>query len=260
MGSFKLEKSRRNSSIFKYNPLPNALSIPYQFPELPRESINVKEMEDVLDVFLDFLGDKPIEQYQNIVANIKTREWDLIIVQVKSIFCLDFQEGRSCIAILNEVNATMHQMASKNAQVIDNKYQPHKGEIVKFFYDPNKGSEAIYRGVRMLQEVIGITNIATLVHVKAFAQILLRICNCPLCIVFLYHSKKFDIFKELYQELIREELLALKPEDLPTIIKGQHAWNKIADCYTFNLSPVMKTYIEVEYQRRLSAKYFSEIL
>jgi len=97
--------------------------------------------------------------------------------------------------------------------------------------------------------VIGITNIATPVHVEAFAQMLFRIRDCPLCMVSLYHSKKFDIFKEPCQELIRAELSALRPGDLPTIIKGQHAWDKIADCYPFNLSPVVETYIEVEYQR-----------
>src|SRR6185369_1016925 len=137
--------------------------------------------------------DFKVGQYQNIVADLKTCEWDLIIVQVESILRLDFQEGRSCIAILDEANATMHQMASgvharesanamrdllnvathvvamdafandstlaflksylgENVRVIDNKYQPRKGEIVKFLYDPDKGSEAIRRGFRMLQE------------------------------------------------------------------------------------------------------------
>ncbi|CAG8855449.1 23350_t:CDS:1, partial [Gigaspora margarita] len=108
--------------------------------------------------------------------------------------------------------------------------------------------------------VIGITNIATPVHVEAFAQMLFRIRDCPLRIVSLYHNKKFDIFKEPCRELIRAELSALRPGDLPTIIKGQRVWDKIADCYALNLSPAVETYIEVEYQRRLSAKYFPEIL
>src|SRR6185369_9785806 len=233
--------------------LPKAVLIPHQFPELPGESINVKEMEDALDAFPDFLSEEPsttlirstvgtgktktlrkilaslaqsgvnlpctiwvsycktlsneseaklkelekfdfkVGQYQNIVADLMTREWDLIIVQVESILRLDFQGGRSCIAILDEANATMRQMASgvharesfnamrdllnvathvvamdafandstlaflksyrgENVRVIDNKYQPRKGEIVKFLYDPDKGSEAIRRGFRMLQE------------------------------------------------------------------------------------------------------------
>ncbi|CAJ0846472.1 10338_t:CDS:1, partial [Entrophospora sp. SA101] len=40
----------------------------------------------------------------------------------------------------------------ENVRVIDNKYQPHGGEIVKLLYDPDKGSEAIHRGLKMLQE------------------------------------------------------------------------------------------------------------
>ncbi|CAJ0873573.1 5298_t:CDS:1 [Entrophospora sp. SA101] len=239
--------------------------------------------------------------------------------------------------------AFLKSYRGENVRVIDNKYQPRKGEIVKFLYDPDKGSEAIRRGFRMLQEgkhvafvmtsckkaralanqasklqkpdgsfilsrvyfgqmdgkqrqddfanidatwsaldcviytstveagisfeisgyfdaVIGITNIATPVHVEAFAQMLFRIRDCPLRMISLYHSKKFDIFKEPCRELIRAELSALRPGDLPTIIKGQRAWDKIADCYALNLSPAVETYIEVEYQRRLSAKYFPEIL
>ncbi len=231
----------------------------------------------------------------------------------------------------------------ENVRVIDNKYQPRKGEIVKFLYDPDKGSEAIRRGLRMLQEgkhvafvmtsckkaralanqasklqkpdgsfilsqvyfgqmdrkqrqdnftnidaiwnsldcviytstveagisfeisdyfdaIIGITNIATPVHIEAFAQMLFRIHDYPLRMVSLYHSKKFDIFKEPCRELIRAKLSALRLGDLLTIIKGQRVWDKIADCYALNLSSAVKTYIEVEYQRRLSAKYFSEIL
>nr|CAG8474103.1 12931_t:CDS:2 [Entrophospora candida] len=207
--------------------------------------------------------------------------------------------------------AFLKSYRGENVRVIDNKYQPRKGEIVKFLYDPDKGSEGIRRGFRMLQEgkhvafvmtsckkaraladqmsklqkpdgsfilsrvyfgqmdgkqrqddfanidatwsaldcviytstveagisfeisgyfdtVIGITNIATPVHVEAFAQMLFRI--------------------------------SLRPGDLPTIIKGQRAWDKITDCYALNLSPAVETYIEVEYQRRLSAKYFPEIL
>ncbi|CAG8603583.1 2791_t:CDS:2, partial [Diversispora eburnea] len=324
--------------------LPKAILTPHSFPELSGESINVKEMEDALDAFPNFLSedneseaklkelekfDFKIRQYQNIVANLKTR--------------------RSCIAILDEVNATMCQMTSgvhaqessntmryllnvathivamdafandstlaflksyrgENVRVIDNKYQPRKGEIIKLLYDPDKGSEAIRRGFRMLQEVyfgqmdgkqrqddfanidatwstldcvvytstveagisfeisdyfdavIGITNIATSVHVEAFAQILFRICDYLFHMVSFYHNKKFDIFKEPYQELIRAELSVLKPENLLTAIKGLREWDKISDCYVLNLSSAVETYIEVEYQKCLLAKYFSEIL
>ncbi|CAG8558620.1 5622_t:CDS:2, partial [Diversispora eburnea] len=215
--------------------------------------------------------------------------------------------GYSCIAILDEANVIMCQMG-ENVQVIDNKYQPYRGEIVKLFYDPDKSSEVIRKGFRILQEiyfdqmdgkqcqddfanidvtrssldcviytstmeagisfeiseyfdvVIGITNIATPVHIEAFAQMLFRICNCSLRIVSLYHSKKFDIFKDPCQKLIRAELSTLRLEDLPTAIKGQREWDKIVDCYVLNLSLVVETYIEVKYQIRLLVKYFPEIL
>ncbi|CAG8533047.1 6149_t:CDS:2, partial [Cetraspora pellucida] len=137
------------------------------------KNINIKEIEDALDAFSDFLSEEPsttlicstvdtgktktlrkiltslaqssanlpctiwisyhktlsneskaklkelekfdfkVRQYQNIVADLKTCKWDLIIVQVKSILHLDFQEGCSCIAILNKANTTICQMASE---------------------------------------------------------------------------------------------------------------------------------------------------
>ncbi|CAG8461069.1 7323_t:CDS:2 [Cetraspora pellucida] len=52
----------------------------------------------------------------------------------------------------------------------------------------------------------------------------------------------------------------LKPNDLLTAIKSQHKYNKITDCYALNLSLVVEIYIEVEYQKHLSAKYFFKIL
>ncbi|CAG8509003.1 1017_t:CDS:2, partial [Cetraspora pellucida] len=263
-----------------------------------------------------------VGQYQNIVADLKMHEWDLIIVQIESILRLGFQEGRSCIAILDEANATMCQMASgvyarESANAMHDllNVATHVVAMDAFANDSTlaflkfyRGSEGIRKGFKMLQEVyfgqmdgkqrqddfanidaiwsaldcviytstveagiffeisgyfdavIGITNIVTPVHVEAFAQMLFRIRDCPLHIVSFYHSKKFDIFKEPCQELIWAELSALRPGDLPTIIKGQCAWDKIADCYALNLFPAVETYIEVEYQKCLSAKYFSEIL
>ncbi|RHZ45577.1 hypothetical protein Glove_669g24 [Diversispora epigaea] len=314
-------KSKEKSKWRLIERLPKAVFTPHQFSELPEESINVKEMEDVLDAFPDFLSKEPS------ITLIRS-------TVVKSILRLDFQGSHFCIAILDEVNAIMRQMASgvhvrkssnamrdllnvtthvvamdafandstlaflksyrdENVQVIDNKYQPRRGEIVKLLYDPDKDSEAIRKGFRMFQEnkhvafvmtpckkarvlanqtsklqkpdgsfilsqvyfgqidgkqhqddftnidatwssldcviytstveagisfeisgyfdaVINITNIATLVHVEAFAQMLFRICDCLLHIVSLYYNKKFDIFKEPCQKLIQAELLALR--------------------------------------------------
>jgi len=237
----------------------------------------------------------------------------------------------------------LRQYRGGDIRIFDNEYKPRKGETVKILYDPDKGSEAIRRGLKMLQEgkrvafsmtsckkaralenqasklqkpdgshvlsrvyfgqmdgkqrqddfadinatwsglycviytstveagisfeisnhfdaVIGISNINTGVHAEAFAQMFYRVRDCPYRIISLYNSKKTGIFKEPNRDLIRAELSALRPGDLPTAIKGHREWNKINDCYTLDSSPAVETYIEVEYQRRLSAKYFPEIL
>ena len=109
--------------------------------------------------------------------------------------------------------------------------------------------------------IIGISNIKTGVHVEAFAQMLYRIRDCSQCIISLYNSKKsFKVFQEPNRNLIRAGLSALRPIDLPTAVKGHQEWDKIADCYALDASSAVETYIEAEYQRRLSAKYFPEIL
>ncbi|CAG8494139.1 8962_t:CDS:10, partial [Scutellospora calospora] len=254
-----------------YERLLKALSTPHQFPELLRESINVKEMEDALDAFSDFLSEEPsttlicsaigtgktktlrkilaslaqtklkelekfdfrVEQYQNIVADLKTHVWDLIIVQVESILHLGFQRDCSCIAILDEANTTMRQMASsegiyrgfKILQENGKQYQDNFANIDAtwsalncIIYTSTIEASICFEISSYFDTVIGITNIATSVYVEAFAQILFRICDYSLHI------------------------------------------DKIADYYALNLSPAVETYIEVEYQRCLLAKYFSEIL
>ncbi|CAG8827502.1 29094_t:CDS:2, partial [Gigaspora margarita] len=350
--------TRALASIRLDERIPKAVSTPHQFSELPGESINVKEIEDGLDAFLDFLSEEPsttlirstvgtgkikilrkilaslaqsganlpctiwvsycktlsneseaklkelekfdfkVGQYQNIVADLKTREWDLIIVQVESILRLDFQGGCSCIAILDKANTTMRQMASRvHARESSNSMRDllniathvvamDVGEIVKLLYDPDKGSEAICRGLRMLQEgkhVVFVMTSCKKARALADQASKLQKPDGSFILLQVYFgqmdgkqrqddfanidatwsaldSKKFDIFKKPCRELIRAELSALRPGDLPTVIKGQCEWDKIADCYALNLSPAVETYIEVEYQRRLSAKYFPEIL
>ena len=109
--------------------------------------------------------------------------------------------------------------------------------------------------------IIGISNIKTGVHVEAFTQMLYRIRDCPQHIISLYNSKKsFEIFQEPNRNLIRAGLSALRPIDLLTAVKGHREWDKIADCYALDASSAVEIYIEAEYQRRLSAKYFPEIL
>ncbi|RHZ80477.1 hypothetical protein Glove_135g94 [Diversispora epigaea] len=68
--------------------------------------------------------------------------------------------------------------------------------------------------------VIEISNINTGVHAEAFAQMFYRVRDCPHHTISLYNSKKTGIFKEPNRDLIRAELSALRPGDLPTAIKG----------------------------------------
>ena len=39
---------------------------------------------------------------------------------------------------------------NNDIRIFDNKYQPRIGETVKILYDPDKGSEAMRRGLKML--------------------------------------------------------------------------------------------------------------
>ncbi|CAG8852447.1 20192_t:CDS:2, partial [Gigaspora margarita] len=91
--------------------------------------------------------------------------------------------------------------------------------------------------------VIAITNIATPVHVKALAQMLYRIRDSPRrC------------------ENIRAKLESARPKNLPTAIKGHHEWDNNTISYKIDESPAVITFIEVEHQKHLSARYFIEKL
>ncbi|CAG8835705.1 11158_t:CDS:2, partial [Gigaspora margarita] len=216
----------------------------------------------------------------------------------------------------------------KNIRIFNNKYQLRIDETVKILYDPNKGSEAMRNGLRMIQEgkrvafvmtsckkaralanqasklqkpdgspilthvyfgqmdgkqrqddfadinatwsgldcviytstveagisfeipnhfdaIIAISNINTGVHVEAFTQMLYRVRDCLYRIISLYNSKKPGIFKEPNRNLIRTELSALRPRDLPIAVKGHREWYKIANCYALDSSLVVETYIEL---------------
>jgi len=46
--------------------------------------------------------------------------------------------------------AFLKQYQDNDIRIFDNKYQPRIGETVKILYDPDKGSEAMRRGLKML--------------------------------------------------------------------------------------------------------------
>src|SRR5437764_993633 len=130
--------------------------------------------------------------YQNIQGDLSINEWDIIIVQVESLFRIEFT---AClfVAILDEANAIMRQMSSganarksenairdvlrsvrhvlamdafantstltflqtyrgENIHTVDNKYQPRIGETVEFVYDLNSGAEAMRIGYDLLRQ------------------------------------------------------------------------------------------------------------
>src|SRR6266498_258007 len=116
-------------------------------------------------------------------GDLSINEWDIIIVQVESLFHVEFT-ARLFVAILDEANAIIRQMSSgtnaresenamrdvlrsvkhvlvmnafantstlsflqayhsENIHIVNNKYQPHIGETVEFIYDLNSGAEAM---------------------------------------------------------------------------------------------------------------------
>src|SRR3954471_13560191 len=116
-------------------------------------------------------------------GDLSINEWDIIIVQVESLFRVEFT-ARSFVAILDEVNAIMRQMSSgtnaresenamcdvlrsaryvlamdafankstlaffkayrgEDIHIVDNGYQPRIGETVEFIYDLNSEAEAM---------------------------------------------------------------------------------------------------------------------
>ena len=105
--------------------------------------------------------------------------------------------------------------------------------------------------------VIAITNIATPVHVEALAQMLYRIRDCPRRMVSIFYQKNSnELFHPPGHENIRVELASARPNNLPTAIKGHHEWDNNTISYKIDESPAVTTFIEVEHQKRLSARYF----
>ncbi|GBC12170.2 hypothetical protein GLOIN_2v1842826 [Rhizophagus irregularis DAOM 181602=DAOM 197198] len=109
--------------------------------------------------------------------------------------------------------------------------------------------------------VIAITNITTPVHVEALAQMLYRIRDCPCRIVSVFYQKNSnELFRPPGRENIRAELESARPNNLPTSIKGHCEWDSNAVSYKIDESPAVITFVEVEHQKRLSARYFIEKL
>ncbi|POG66631.1 hypothetical protein GLOIN_2v1655088, partial [Rhizophagus irregularis DAOM 181602=DAOM 197198] len=136
----------------------------------------------------------------------------------------------------------------------------------KLFKSDNSPVRALETGISFevtghFDIVIAITNIATPVHVKALAQMLYRIRDCPRRIVSLFYQKNSnELFYPPGHENIWAELTSARPNNLPIAIKGHREWNNNTISYKVDESPAVITFIEVEHQKRLSARYFIEKL
>src|SRR4051812_14890976 len=125
-------------------------------------------------------------------GDLSINEWDIIIVQVESLFCVEFT-ARSFVTILDEANVIMHQISSgtnawesenamrdvlrsvrhvlamdafankstlaflkiyrgEDIRIIDNRYWSRIGETVEFIYDSNNEAEVMRIGYDLLKQ------------------------------------------------------------------------------------------------------------
>ncbi|POG78371.1 hypothetical protein GLOIN_2v1538759 [Rhizophagus irregularis DAOM 181602=DAOM 197198] len=103
------------------------------------------------------------------------------------------------------------------------------GELDCVAYTNTVEAEISFEVTGHFDIVIAITKITTPVHVEALAQMLYRIRDCPRHIVSI-------------------------------AIKGHREWDSNVVSYKIDKSPAVITFIEVEHQKRLSARYFIEKL
>ncbi|GBB87487.1 hypothetical protein RclHR1_13980005 [Rhizophagus clarus] len=66
------------------------------------------------------------------------------------------------------------------------------------------------------------------------------------------------LFRLSDRKNIWAELASARPNNLPTAIKGHHEWDSNAISYKIDKSSAVITFIEVEHQKRLSARYCIE--
>src|SRR5256884_2975469 len=75
-----------------------------------------------------------------------------------------------------------------------------------------------------------------------------------------YQKNSNKLFRPLGRENIQAELASAQPNNLPTAIKGHREWDNNTISYKIDESLAVTTFIEVEHQKRLSARYFIEKL
>ncbi|CAB4417939.1 unnamed protein product [Rhizophagus irregularis] len=198
------------------------------------------------------------------------------LVQVESLFRIEFT-ARPFVAILNEANAIMRQMSSgTNARerLIARALVEKASKLSKPDNSPVR-ARAYYGDMdgKQRQRDFSDINVAwgeldcllqtspLPVHVEALAQMLYRIRDCPRH-MFPYSIRKIlnGFFAHQVMKIFGPELASARPNNLPTAIKGHREWNNNTISYKVDESPAVITFIEVEHQKRLSARYFIEKL
>ncbi|CAJ0836198.1 12197_t:CDS:2 [Entrophospora sp. SA101] len=187
----------------------------------------------------------------------------------------------------------LRQYQGEDIQVFDNKYQPHKGKSVKILYDPDKGAEAIRRGLKMLEEgkrvAFSVTACKKARAIAIQASKLLKPDGSHVLSRVYFGQmdgkQRQEDFADInatwsaldcvvYTSTVEAGVSFEISNHFDAVIgisninTGVHTeafaqmfyQDKIADCYIIDLSPAVETYFEVEYQKHLSAKYFPEIL
>ncbi|RIB00781.1 hypothetical protein C2G38_2129143, partial [Gigaspora rosea] len=188
-------------------------------------------------------------------------------------------------AFANESTLTfLKAYCGENVRVVDNKYQPRIGETVEIIYDPNSGAEAMRIGYGFLKQGKRVAFVSTgAVMARALverASKLTKPDNSPIKARAYYgdmdgkqRQEDFSDINTVWGELdciaytntveagrenIRAELASARPNEVPTAIKGHREWDKDIVSYKLDDSPAVVAFIEVEHQKRLSARNFIE--
>ncbi|PKY12571.1 hypothetical protein RhiirB3_378570 [Rhizophagus irregularis] len=204
----------------------------------------IEKLKDAPEVYPDFLGiEKTTTLIRSPPGTWKTTALREIIMalkdKVESLFRIEFSV-RLFVAILDEANAIMRQISSStNARESENAMRD------------------VLRSVRHILAMNAFANKSTLAFLKIYRGEGIYIIDNR------YQPRKNsnELFYPPGRENIRVELTSTRPNNnLLPAIKGHREWNNNTISYKVDESPAVITFIEVEHQKRLSARYFIEKL
>ncbi|CAG8708764.1 3271_t:CDS:10, partial [Gigaspora margarita] len=156
--SSKLEESRKDLSTFKHNPYyidpkTKAILNPRLLPELSEKVINVKEIENFLEAYPNFLSKEPcttlicsliitgktkgLRQYLNYLAKNKAN--------ISCIIWISYQKTLS-----NESMGKINDLKLSELRICN--YQNEQNKTVEYLYDPNSRAKAMQIGFEFLRK------------------------------------------------------------------------------------------------------------